>query len=65
MSPYRELVEQGHGEERLLITLELTPDHAILVLCDPARLNALSTGLVVQLRARLAGVRRTLGSGPS
>ena len=56
MSTYRELLEQGHGEERSLVMLERTSDHAILVLSDPARLNALSPGLVLQLRARLVEV---------
>ena len=53
MSTYRELVDQGRREERPLVRVEHRDRCAVVTLCDPQRLNALSTGLVVQLRARL------------
>lgn len=50
MSTYPELLEQGRAEERSLVRVERNESRAIMTLSDPARLNALSTGLVFSSR---------------
>ncbi len=54
MSTYPELLEDGKAEQRSLVKLERKENRAVLTLSDPGRLNSLTTGLVLQLRARLA-----------
>jgi 2-(1,2-epoxy-1,2-dihydrophenyl)acetyl-CoA isomerase len=54
MSTYAELVASGEADERSLVTLERTAARAVITLSDPARLNSLTTGMVLQLRSRLA-----------
>lgn len=54
MSTYPELLDQGRAEERSLVRVDRNENRAILTLSDPGRLNSLSTGLVLQLQARLA-----------
>ncbi len=54
MSTYPELLESGATEERVLVTVERNAGRALITLADPARLNSLTTGLVLQLRSRLA-----------
>jgi len=54
MSTYPQLLESGATEERVLVTVERNTGRALITLADPARLNSLTTGLVLQLRSRLA-----------
>ena len=54
MNLYTQQIEQGRAEERTLVKMERQDERAVLTLSDPGRLNALSTGLIVQLQARLA-----------
>jgi len=54
VSTYPELLEDGKAEQRSLVKLERKENRAVLTLSDPGRLNSLTTGLVLQLRARLA-----------
>jgi 2-(1,2-epoxy-1,2-dihydrophenyl)acetyl-CoA isomerase len=54
VSTYPELLENGATEERSLVTVERTAGRAVITLSDPLRLNSLTTGLVMQLRSRLA-----------
>jgi 2-(1,2-epoxy-1,2-dihydrophenyl)acetyl-CoA isomerase len=56
MSTYPELLEDGAAQERSLVTVERTAGRAVITLSDPQRLNSLTTGLVLQLRSRLAEV---------
>jgi len=56
VSTYPDLLEDGAADERPLVTMEQTAGRVVITLSDPPRLNSLSTGLVVQLRARLAEV---------
>lgn len=54
MSTYRELLAEGHAEKRTLVRVQRTAERAVITLSDPSRLNSLTTGLVLQLQARLA-----------
>ena len=54
MSTYPELIASGKAEERSLVTVERTAARAVITLSDPPRLNSLTTGMVLQLRSRLA-----------
>jgi 2-(1,2-epoxy-1,2-dihydrophenyl)acetyl-CoA isomerase len=53
MTSYHDWVEAGRAEKRSLVTVERAEDRATVRLSDPPRLNALTPGLMVQLRARL------------
>lgn len=53
MTRYSELLEQGRAETRSFVGVKRSDSKAVVTLHDPARLNCLSAGLVVQLRARL------------
>jgi 2-(1,2-epoxy-1,2-dihydrophenyl)acetyl-CoA isomerase len=50
---YVDLLEQGAAETRVLVGVERSGAKAVVTLRDPGRLNCLSAGLMVQLRARL------------
>jgi 2-(1,2-epoxy-1,2-dihydrophenyl)acetyl-CoA isomerase len=54
VSTYPELLENGAADERSLVRVEHTAARAVITLSDPSRLNSLTTGLVLQLRSRLA-----------
>lgn len=54
MFTYPQLIEQGCNEARSLVKVERSEGRAVVTMADPERLNSLSTGLVVQLRAHLA-----------
>jgi 2-(1,2-epoxy-1,2-dihydrophenyl)acetyl-CoA isomerase len=54
MTTYPELLDQGHAERRTLVNVERDAQRAVVTLCDAGRLNALSTGLVLQLHERLS-----------
>jgi 2-(1,2-epoxy-1,2-dihydrophenyl)acetyl-CoA isomerase len=56
MSTYPEMLEQGRAEERELVRVERAGAHAIVTLCDPARLNSLTAGLVLPLQEHLAAL---------
>jgi 2-(1,2-epoxy-1,2-dihydrophenyl)acetyl-CoA isomerase len=53
MTLYTEMLSEGASDERRLVHVERDQTWAGLTLCDPERLNPLSAGLMVQLRARL------------
>jgi 2-(1,2-epoxy-1,2-dihydrophenyl)acetyl-CoA isomerase len=53
MTLYTEMLSEGASDERRLVHVERDQGRAVLTLCDPERLNPLSPGLMVQLRARL------------
>jgi 2-(1,2-epoxy-1,2-dihydrophenyl)acetyl-CoA isomerase len=50
---YGDLLEQGNAVTRSLVEVERSGSKAVVTLRDPERLNCLSAGLMVQLRARL------------
>lgn len=54
MSTYPQLIESGEAEERTLVRVERSGEKAVVTLADPPRLNSLTTGMVLQLRSRLA-----------
>jgi 2-(1,2-epoxy-1,2-dihydrophenyl)acetyl-CoA isomerase len=53
MTLYSEMLSEGASDERRLVHVERDQTWAVITLCDPERLNPLSPGLMVQLRARL------------
>lgn len=53
MTLYDELLTTGAGDGRRLVHVERDRTRAVLTLCDPERLNPLSAGLTVRLRAHL------------
>jgi 2-(1,2-epoxy-1,2-dihydrophenyl)acetyl-CoA isomerase len=54
MTIYARLLQQGGAETRALVGVEQSGSNAVVTLRDPARLNCLSAGMMVQLRARLS-----------
>lgn len=49
MGVYQELVEQGESGSERLVRVEQCAERAIVTLDEPARLNALSARMVIQL----------------
>lgn len=49
MGVYQELVEQGESGSEPLVRVEQCAERAIVTLDEPARLNALSARMVIQL----------------
>lgn len=56
MNTYPELVQQGRDHDAQLVRVEITGSRATVTLSDPKRLNALSTGLMVQLQDVLSEI---------
>ena len=54
MTLYQDMLSQGAGDGRRLVTVERDGTRAVLTLCDPERLNPLSAGLTFQLQAHLS-----------
>jgi 2-(1,2-epoxy-1,2-dihydrophenyl)acetyl-CoA isomerase len=56
MGVYEELVAQGDASDERRVQVERRGDRAIVTLDEPARLNALSAPMVIQLKRALSGL---------
>jgi 2-(1,2-epoxy-1,2-dihydrophenyl)acetyl-CoA isomerase len=54
MTVYTELLSQSASYQRSLVHVERDHTRAVLILCEPERLNPLSAGLMVQLHGHIA-----------